>query len=280
MIFLPFIAAITQATGILIDKIVLSKQKFGHRPFIVLLFFFLWLFTAPLIFFIGKVNFSYPFGIEFLALFFLMIILAFGWNIFYYQGLEKERVQDFELIIMLHPLVTILLASLILPIERQEPVLIASLIASFALILAHLKKAHLVFDIYSLRLIFGIILMGLEIIVIKTLLIIFSPASLYFFRTGLLFILFGIIWLEKMKNLSPKGINLIILTAFLGMIQMVLRFYGYRDLGIIYTTLILTLSPILVYLATLLILKERLQKRVVFAAGVILGCIIYASLVK
>jgi len=40
----------------------------------------------------------------------------------------------------------------------------------------------------------------------------------------------------------------------------------------------LTFSPILTYLAGVVILKERIKKRMILAAAIILSCIVYANL--
>ncbi|MBD3247341.1 EamA family transporter [Candidatus Pacearchaeota archaeon] len=55
-------------------------------------------------------------------------------------------------------------------------------------------------------------------------------------------------------------------------------YYGYLTLGVVFTTLIIMLGPVFVYIFAKIILKEKLQKRNIIAAAVIVVCVIYAIL--
>lgn len=277
MILFPFLSALGGAAGVIIDKIALARKKIPLDVFQTFLFLFLCFFTAIFVPFLGKINFSLAFSNIYLLIFVMMIATAIVWNIFYYKGLQKEKLYEFELIITLTPLMTIFLASLFLPEERNWTIISASIIASLALIFAHIRRNHLVFNQYSLGLIICIFLISLEMIFQKLLLKVYSPISLYFFRTLIIFIFFLIFYRPKISKVSLKGYGLIIASAAAGVMQMVLKFYGFSEFGIVYTTLILTLSPILIYFASFFIFKERLAKRTIVAAIIILACIVWAS---
>ena len=77
-----------------------------------------------------------------------------------------------------------------------------------------------------------------------------------------------------------KAIFLVALTSFLGVIQFVARFYGYRDFGVIITTLMLTIAPILVYLTAYTYFRERIRKRMIISGIIILLAIIWATLAQ
>ncbi len=278
MILSLFLSALGRAAGVVIDKIALSRKKIPLGVFQTFLFLFLCFFTAILVPFLGKINFSLAFSNTYLLIFVMMIATAIVWNIFYYKGLQKESLNEFELIITLTPLMTTFLAGLFLEDERNWTVIQASIVASLALIFAHLRRRHLVFSQYSLGLIICIFLISLEMIFQKLLLKAYPPASLYFFRTLIIFIFFLIFYRPKISKISLKGYGLIIASAVAGVMQMVLKLYGFSEFGIVYTTLILTLSPILVYFASFFIFKEKLAKRTIIAAVVILASIVWASL--
>jgi drug/metabolite transporter (DMT)-like permease len=70
---------------------------------------------------------------------------------------------------------------------------------------------------------------------------------------------------------------LTILSAMFGVVQMVLKFYGFKNLGIIETTMILILGPFLVYMASSVFFKEKFYKRDVAAAIVAILCILYVQ---
>ena len=278
MIIIPFLAAIGNVFGVIVDKIALSRERIPLDVFQTFLFLFLCFFTAIFVPFLGKINFSLAFSNTYLLIFVMMVATAIVWNIFYYKGLQKESLNEFELIIIMTPLMTTFLAGLFLVEERNWTVIQASVVASLALILSHLRRRHLVFSRHSLGLIICVFLISLEMIFQKLLLKVYPPASLYFLRTLVIFIFFYILWRPKISKISLKSHGLIIASAAAGAMQMILKFYGFGIFGIVYTTLIMTLAPILVYFASAFIFKEKLAKRTIIAATVILACIVWATL--
>lgn len=274
------ISTITQAFGVTLDKVVLSYRKIPVKSFIPIVFFFLCLFTVPAFFLKGGIDWQMLLTLKYIVFFLVSIIIAITWNVFYYHGIRSEKVQEFELILMLNPLIVILLATFFFPAERNWQIVIAGFIASLALIFAHFRREHLVFSPAALGLIACVILMSIETIMHRVLLNFISPAALYFSRTLLLLIFFSILYRPKVFGLNKISIGLIALNGLLGATQFVARFYGYRDAGVIITTLILTSAPILVYLAAYFYFKEQIKKRMIFAGLIILACIIWATLAR
>lgn len=271
-----FVAAISQAAGIIVDKIVLTRRRVETRVFIPILFLFLAFLTAILIPFLGYVSSDF-FQVKYILFFLAMLVTAIIWNFFYYRGAQKEKVQEFELIIMFQPLMTILLAAIFIEKDVNIYLFIASILASIALILAHLKKMHFELSEYSWGLVIASFFISVEIIFQKILLEVFSPASLYFYRTAIIFIFFYIYYRPHIKQVSNINLWLIMLTSALGVVQMVTKFYGFDKFGVIYTSLVLIISPILVYILSTLLLRERLRARMIVSFLVILGCIVYAT---
>lgn len=274
----PFIAALAQVGGIIIDKITLTRRQVETHVFVPILFLFLFLFTAILYPIWGEISFEI-FQSYYLIIFIIMLVLAITWNIFYYQGVQAEKVQEFELIVMFQPLLTILLATLVFKGERSLHLEIAAFIAAVFLIIAHIKKAHLEISKGSTKLILAVICMSVELILVKILLEVFSPVALYFVRTGIIFIFFMLLYRPHLKRVADSNILLIMSSSFLGTTQMVTKFYGFEEFGVVYTSLVLILSPILVYLIAVIFLHERLKHRMIVSIVVILACIVYATAV-
>ena len=273
------IAVFTQALGVTLDKVVLSYRKIPLRDFIPIVFFFLCLFTLPILFFRGEVDWQGFFNWKYIFLYLGMIIVAILWNFLYYQGVRRERVQEFELILMLNPLIVIALAALFFPWERNIEVILAGFAASLALVFAHLKREHLFFSRAALGLVGCVVLMSIETIMHRVLLNFISPAPLYFSRTLILLFFFYFFYRPKnVLNLNKISLGLIALNGLLGAIQFVARFYGYQQGGVIITTLILTFAPILVYLTAYLYFKEEISRRKIVAGAIILLSIIWAVL--
>ena len=282
------IAAIAGAAGIILDKIILSYQKVGHRQLIIILFVFLFLLSALFYPWFGKINLE-ALRPEYLFLLFLVVLIASIYNVLYYHGVEKEKIAEVELITMLTPLSTIVIASIFLQAERHTHVLIAGLIASLTLIFAHIKRRHLSFDVFQKGLIIYLLLYPIEAILLKSLLSIYSPLAMYMVRTFFILIFlstwfyfvspyFKIETKLSFHGWKAKNYYTALIIAALAVVQMVFIYWAYADFGIVYTTIILTLMPILVYLGSVTILKERVQRRVLVAALVILGCIVYAHI--
>lgn len=275
----PFVSALTQAGGIILDKIILTRQRVEIRVFVPILFIFLFILSAILMPFLGWVHWEL-FTLKNIGLFIAMIGLAFFWNILYYRGAQAEKVHEFELIIMAQPLVTVLLAGALFVDERNWYVLIAAIIAACALFFAKFTREHISFSKEMWGLVWAVLLMSVELILIKLLLHILSPTALYAARTGLLAIAFYLYYRPHLKAVSRVHYAFIATSAALGTIQMITKFYGFETLGVVYTSLIIAIAPVLVYIASSMLLHERIKLRTIISGLVILGCIIFATIMS
>lgn len=279
MFMFPFVAAVADAVSVIIDKIALGKQRLPLKHFIPLLFIFLFILTSILVPFLGGIDYEMAIQEKYLFFFGLMIALAVTWNIFYYQSIQKEKLHEHEMIIMLFPAVTILLASILLPGEYDRRIFIASMAAAGALAVSRLEGGHFKFNQYSINLVVAVMLMATEILIIKELLKVYSPVSLYALRTGVLGLFFILYYRPKLKDTPRESVLYVLASAGLGALFMILRFYGYKDLGVVHTTLILIMSPFLVYLASAKFFGEKIKLRAKVAAIIIMICITYVTIV-
>lgn len=274
----PFIAAFAQAGGIIVDKITLTRRQVSVRVFVPAIFLFLFLLTMLFVPFLGRVS-SDIFQTKYILIFCAMIVSAIIWNIYYYRGVQTEKVHEFEMIMMLQPLLTVLLATIFLKGERNINLEIAAIIASLALIAAHLNKRHLEFSDGVWGLLLAVIFTSIEIILIKLLLDVINPVALYAVRTGILFVFFYLFYHPDLTKMSEKNVWLVLLTSAIGMTQMIMKFYGFTEYGVIYTSLILIVAPVLVYLISRIYLHEKIKARTIFATFIILIAIVYASVI-
>lgn len=272
----PFIATITQAGGIILDKIILTRRRIAFHVYVPLTFLFLFLVTAICYPFLGTISPEF-FELKNLILFLIMLIAAIIWNIFFYKGIESEKVQEFELILMFQPLLTIFLASIFLKGENSIHTEIAAFIASIALIISQIKKHHLELSRGASNMIIAVIFMSIELIVIRLLLDVMSPVALYAIRTGIIAILFFLYYKPRIFQVAKMNHLLIFINAIIASIQMITKFYGFETLGVVYTSMILIMAPLLIYLGSIYFLHEKLKLRTVISAIVILGCIVYAT---
>jgi drug/metabolite transporter (DMT)-like permease len=225
----------------------------------------------------GKVNWQLFSDWKYILLLILTVAVAVIWNILSCYGLQKEDLHEYELIMLLSPLATIIFAAIFLPAERSWSVFVPAIVASIALIATRFRKHHVKIGAAAWRTIVAMLLMSFESILIKELLAVASPVSLYFVRTVAVAIVLLILYRPKMFSMPPAAYALTILSSMFGVVQMILKFYGFQSLGVVETTMILVLGPFLVYLASAIFFKERLFKRDLFAATVVVLCILYVE---
>jgi drug/metabolite transporter (DMT)-like permease len=279
----PFIASLAYGANMVVDKIGLSKRKIPQAVYVPYVFLYLFVFSAILAPFFGAVDWSYllnahqdPFP---LFLFLIMIALAITWNIFYYEALSKEKLSEFETITMMTPFVTIALSWIFFPERWDIHVGAAALVAAIVLIWSHWEKHHFSMDHYKLDLILAVFLMSMEDIIATNLLSykIFTPVSLYALRTLILTGFFFAYYKPNKRPIPRATLSYISLSGFLGMIYMVLKWYGYTTLGIPFTVLITVVAPITIYTASAMVIHERLRGKVLIAATVISLAVLYAT---
>lgn len=273
-----FIASIGYAGGVAIDKILLCRDKLQIRVFIPLLFILLTLITAVLLPRFGSVNWQII-NLKYVLIFALMIAVATTWNMLYYRGIQRESLHELELIMLLSPLVTIIFAMIFLPSERNLAVFIAGLVASIAFIWSRFRSHHLKLSLTAKGTVLAMILISFESILIKELLDVFSPTALYFTRTMIVAGVFCFMYRPKLKSTPLPLVGLTLISALFGVLQMVLKYYGFKNLGVIETTIVLLLGPFMVYAFSYFYFHEKpMYKRDVTCALIVIACIIYSTL--
>lgn len=278
--FSVILASIGYAGGVVVDKIELSLCRTPVKKFIPLLFLLLAAITLLLVPSLGHFN-SAVFSARYFFLFILMLIVATVWNVFYYEGLQKENLHEFELIMLLTPIVTIILAEIFLPSERGFKDFILGFIASLAFMMSRFRSHHIKLTISAKRTVLAMVLISFESILLKELLSVFSPVMLYFLRTLAIALVFLYLYKPKLKDLPIKSVGMIALSAAFGVLQMVLKFYGFQSLGVVETTMILLLGPFFVYLFSYFYFHERQHyKRDFVCASIVIICVLYSTIVQ
>ena len=272
------LGAIAGAGNVLLDKFILAKRKMALSDHIPLAFAFLFVTTLVTLPWLGAIDLYLAFNQTYIFYFILMILLAIIWNIFYYQGLQKEKMIEFEMIMLLTPFATIVLAAMFYPEEFNLPVFVAAVIGSVALLLSHVKKHHLEFDKYAMHLLLAVFLMAMEAMVQKELLQLYSPAMLYALRTGTLALFFTIYYRPNLHHIHDKDFRLVFLSSVFGSAYMILRFYGFNQIGVTFTTLILLLIPVLATWGDVRINGTPMRWRTVLAFLIIILCVVYATI--
>ena len=283
MVLYPIIGAAALATGTILEKFILKKKKINITLYQTAGFLAIVLSMLPFIYFYWKIDPS-ALLTKNLIIFGLVIIISIIANLLVFYSMKWEKISNLEPARVLEPLFTIILA-LIFGIfisselyKSKLNIFIPALIAALALIFSHIKKHHLTFNKYFIAAVIGSFFFSLELVISRLILDFYSPITFYFLRSLAIFLISLIIFRPNLKPLDKKTSGMIFLTGAIWTVFRIIMYYGYIKIGIVFTTLLIMLSPILIYIFAYKFLKEKLDWRNILASLVIVGCVIYAVL--
>ncbi len=276
-----FLASFLSAGEDIINKIILGKMKVALEEYLPIAFAFITVISL----FLVPINFRFDsnaLSIPHLLVFALLLISSTIWNTLLAKSMKTEPLHEYEAIILTVPLATVIMAMVFLPGERNINAIIAGIVSTLALLIFKFKRHHLNFTKSASRTALAVIFIAIEAICIKTLLADLSPALLYFARVFFLTIIFHIIYKPNYSILQIKPIRMGLMAASLiGATLMILKYTAFAEIGVVHSTIILLLAPLLTYLGSYFYFKERRNFVPDLAcAGVTIACIIYATLAK
>ncbi len=275
----PLLAAVLQAGSFTIDKVVLGIRRVSFKTYISISF--------PLIFLITFIIFALfrpPFSSELLAgslgyLLFVSIAMIMVTNLLFYRALDEDRLGEIQTLDLLHSIPIIVFSSIIFADERRFFVVLPALIASGAIIWSHWEHHHFKIRRNTMPfLLWSLAAAPIGASISKVLLSAWNPISLEFVRSGALAVLFGAIFHRQRKSVPLQTLPLFILTNVLSAVAWILFYFSYQRSGIIYTILLFSLQPLLVYFASLIFLKEPLQPKKITAFLIVLASIVVAQI--
>ncbi len=281
--FVPILSAIGLGAGTTLEKVVLRKRKIGSKIFQAAAFLAIVLVMIPFLYFFWKVDSQ--------ALSFTNILIMAGVvigsvlaNVFALYALKWDKINHIEPARLVEPLFTILLAIVFSFIfgealyERNMKIIGAALVAGAALIFSHIRKHHLEFNKYFIAAILGSFFFALELVVSRLILDYYSPLSFYFIRSFFVFVVSFVIFRPKFSRIDKKARWEILIASAIWVFYRIMLYYGYIELGVIFTTLILMLGPLFIYLFAWKWLKEKLDWRNITASAIIIASVFYALL--
>lgn len=214
----------------------------------------------------------------YLGLLLLMSFLAANYNLLYYYGLEYEKISEVEPFLLFNPLITILIASMFYADERMWQIYVAAFIASAFLAWSHMRKHQLKIGPPLLAILGYAVLEGFSAVIIKQLLVVYSPLGLYLVRALIVVLFLWILEKGRIARITTKQIPYFILLAVTAIVGNSLIYYAYQAQGISATSLVLMLSPILVYGLSVVILKEKLNWKNIVTSAIVMALIIWVTI--
>lgn len=278
---LPVWAAILQTGSATLDKVVLSMRRVSYRTYLG--------FSFPLIFFITLIIFLIarpPFDVNLLIgkyfpLILGSVVIVLISNLLYYKSLDKDLLEELQIISLVSNVPAIVFTSIIFTDERNYKIIALAILASLAILWSHWERKH--FRIKKDTLIFLVwVLIGapLGTPIAKELLRVWHPISLLLVRDGIAALIFGLVYFRYEKKIELKPALLLIFINALSTAAFIFLWMGYQKIGVVYTVLVFSLQPLLVYISSVILLKEKFQLKKALAFLVILISIGIAQIIR
>lgn len=278
MYFIPFIGSFSLAMIALMEKLALKVRRLKIETMQVYSFLASVLVMLPIIYFFWDVDTS-ALKLYNLLLLFLIVIFSILANLLAFYSLKGEKLTNIEPARILEPLFVVILAIIFSFFsnlyDRDLHMVIPAFIAITVLIISNTKKHHLKLNKYILAAIGGSLFFATELILSRMILEFYSPISFYFVRNLAVLFFSFVLFRPRLKGVSVRVKKEIFLIGFLWVIYRLAVYYGYIHVGIVTTTLILLIAPVLIYFFAWKFLKEKLHWKNVLSAIIILTCVVY-----
>jgi drug/metabolite transporter (DMT)-like permease len=283
MIYIPFLGALALGVGTILEKITLKDKKLDIKLYQTAGFLAIVLAIIPFLLFSWKIT-PEAYSLKNLLILLGLVLVSIIANMLVFYSIKGEKVTALQPTRALEPILTILL-SLIFGLfisgiyeGTSGKIIIPALIASLAVVFPHIRKEHLHLNKYLLASIGGSFFFALELVMSKLILNYYSPITFYFFRCLLIFFISWMIFRPDFKKLDKKSTGLILITGLVWVVYRVAIYFGYIKYGIIFTTLITLMAPILVYLLAHVFLREKPNWKNILSSLIIVSCVLYSVL--
>ena len=267
----PILGAVLQAGSATLDKVILSVQQVHYKTYTA--------YSFPLIFFITFIIFLIfrpPLSFDLFTgnLLWLLIVLigiSITTNFIFYRALDNDRLGEIQTIDLLRNIPIIILSGILFVDERNVIVIILALTAVAAVIWSHWGHHHFKMARRTLPFLIWVLSgAALSAPVSKILLTSWNPISLGLVQTGVMALVFVVLFSNHAGKISFKAFLLLLVTNILTTIAWILFYVSYQRIGVIYTTLIFSIQPLLVYVASVFFLKEPVHRKKVIAFAIVL----------
>ncbi|AKM84931.1 MAG: hypothetical protein VE98_C0001G0477 [candidate division Kazan bacterium GW2011_GWA1_50_15] len=280
VILLPIIAVVADASYMTIVKHFfrqygrLTSREFNWLQFVGIVFVLL--LTTP--FFV-----RWPAIVQMQSVWQLLagvVILATAANLLFYWAIEREKISEVEPFLLFNPLVAILIAGVFYSNERIWPVYLAAGVASLVLVWSHWRKHKLVLTRGLTAIVGFSLIYGLEASAIKTLLTVYDPIALYLIRSVFVLLALSLVAWPNFKIIKRHHLAIFGVLGALAVISVVAAYTAFQLRGLSETIFVFTLSPVLIYVLSVIFLRERWRTKNIIASLIITGLVVWVSLMK
>ena len=277
----PILSAVFQGASVTLDKVILSMRRFNYQLYLAGGFPIYFLATLVIFLLFGQPPRVQDFEGTYGLLLAGVILITTVTNLLYYRAVEDDGLGEIEMAELLKDIPTVLFAGILFVDERMPVVLVAAAVATLAMAWSHWDHHRFRMRRRTAHFLFWMLLtQPLLAAAAKHLLVVWHPVSFEFVRTAGATLLLVPWFCRGVSRRFPKGvIGYLILTNVLSAIGWMLYFTSYKASGVVYTVLIFTLQPFLVYMVSMLFLKERFRWKRFVGFVIVLLCVGVVQLV-
>lgn len=282
MVYLPILGAFFLAVGTVLERFVLKVKNIEVNAYQTASFLAIMVALSPLLYFFWRVD---PGALDARNIFIFCLVVLFSIvaNLFVFYSLKGEKIVNLVPAKEMESVFVILLAIVFSFIfgglyERNFHIIIPALISGAALLFSHIKRHHLQFNKYFVSAIFGSLFFAIELILSRLILDLYSPITFYFLRCSAIFLISLIVLKPNFQGFTGKIGWQILLTGVAWAGYRVVLYYGYLSVGIVFTTLILMLGPVFIYIFAHFFLKEKMSWKNFITAIIIVASVVYVLL--
>lgn len=270
--FVGIIAALFASSEALMDRYSFTHKIFGYKKLLFYTFIMMIaIMTLGLPFFFEwNPAILEPVNIVYLG---IVVVISLAFNLLWLHGLEKTRVEKAQPLYMSSKIFTIILAIAFFPTERHLLKVFLAIIAIGAIISLNISKKHLDLDRYAMMIIGGAFLLSLHNIFIKNLLGLMNAFMLYYIRIILIAVFMLFFFKIDKKDIVEDKIIFLFFLSITVVLANAFIYWSYAQIGLVYTSLLLTLTPIAALWGAKVILKEELHIKNIVATVIIIACI-------
>jgi len=272
----PILAVISESVGKTADKFNYTRNKIRPRELLFLLFSTIIIGLLASLVFIPQ---SFPIlSLGTVGIIAFMIAISFGQNFFDYVGLHTKNLSLREPISNLEPILASFLAYLLFPSERNVKYIVAIFTGVIILYLGSAdRKLKLTFDKGIIYLLLGTVCSAILASVYKFGLETIAPLYLLLFRIIGVLVLTQLFFRPNLRSLKKPQIGLGVVSGLIYIAGNLTRLYSIQHLGLNITILILLLGPVVVYIASAVVIKEKVQPKQIVASAALLALIVWAT---
>ncbi len=267
-----FLSALLQAISLITNKIGLKRRELHTADYVTMLFSLLtlWGWVAVLLL---KPNLDFNKYFSHLPWLLAIVITAAGWNYIYFRSIKHEKASTVETLMNLSIPASIFVSWLSGSEAFSWLNLILLSLGIYVLLSSFRKQHHFELDKYLTNLILAIILLAAENTLVQIALInhYFEPIGLYAIRTTLMAALFWVVFRPGKIELSIQEKIVLPIVSIIGAALVILKWFSFAATGVVITSLIWFLIPVIVFLFSVIFLKEKIERKHIIAVTVLLA---------